>query len=281
MHTLHPISNLKLIYIENYRQTITDCQQAIKLSTSSAPNPKAYYRLINAYLSLSHISEAQTSLSTAQTLFPHSSSHFAPLVSRLELLQQRLLSQERQQATLIAQRTALSTALYSRHIHLTTTTTNNNHDDDDKTKPDLQDAAPHLANPLDPSSALYLPVLVIYPLLHRTDFIKAVEVDQEKLVGQLLCIFPVPPGIDQEGYKRLEDVDVFVEKRKTTSRLKSTETTPSTSSVARHDDDDDDGLLKVESDMTLADVLKGGKVWVVDDMVRVLIVPRGRKEGWR
>ncbi len=40
------------------------------------------------------------------------------------------------------------------------------------------------------------------------------------------------------------------------------------------------GMIKVGRKLRLLDVLGGGKVEVVDGVVRVFVVPRGRVEGW-
>ncbi|KAL8987712.1 MAG: hypothetical protein Q9169_008666, partial [Polycauliona sp. 2 TL-2023] len=40
------------------------------------------------------------------------------------------------------------------------------------------------------------------------------------------------------------------------------------------------GMVKVGRKMSLLDVLAGGKVEVVDGVVRVFVVPKARVEGW-
>ncbi len=117
---------------------------------------------------------------------------------------------------------------------------------------DLEDAEIKLENPLDPSSTLSFPVLLLYPAHSHSDFVKAFS-EMDTLDQHLDYIFPLP--WDTENEYTLDKVDAYME----------------TSAG---------GLIKVGKKMTLGKVLKSGKPEVVDGLVRVNVVPQNRAAGW-
>ena len=118
--------------------------------------------------------------------------------------------------------------------------------------PDLEDAAIKLSNPLDPSSTLTFPVILLYPTHSQSDFIKAFS-ETERLGQHLDYIFPLP--WDTEHEYTAEEVEAYME----------------TSAG---------GLIKVGKKMSLGKVLGSGKCEIVDGLVRMSIVPKSRAAAW-
>lgn len=125
--------------------------------------------------------------------------------------------------------------------------------------PEMEDARICLhPDPLNPaSSQLYFPVLLLYPTAGQTDFVKRVQ-ETETVNGLLETVLGGEEGAlgwDTEGEFTVRGVRVFMETRA-------------------------GGMVRVGGKVALGDVLGGGKVEVVDGVVRFFVVPRGRVEGW-
>lgn len=118
--------------------------------------------------------------------------------------------------------------------------------------PDLQDAELKLESPLDPSSILTFPVIVLYPTHAQSDFIKAFS-EREKLGEHLHYIFPLP--WDEQHEYTIDNVEAYME---TTTG----------------------GLIKVGKKMSLGKVLGSGKPEVVDGLATISVVPRNRAADW-
>ena len=121
-------------------------------------------------------------------------------------------------------------------------------------------------DPLSATSEVFWPVLVLYPLVGESDFLKGVgeTASVADIVGTVLGDGLLPwdggreyvLGDGAEGdKKKKKGVDVFME------------------TMAG-------GMVKVGRKMRLLDVLAGGKVEVVDGVVRCFVVPRAKVEGW-
>lgn len=121
-----------------------------------------------------------------------------------------------------------------------------------ETPPDLEDAAMKLQDPMDPSSLLTFPVILLYPTDSQSDFVKAFS-EREKLEEHLDYIFPLP--WDEKHEYTVENVEAYME---TTAG----------------------GLIKVGKKMTLGKVLGSGKTEVVDGLVRISVVPKDKAAGW-
>lgn len=110
------------------------------------------------------------------------------------------------------------------------------------------------------------PVIVLYPEAAQSDFVPAwreTETAAARLGGEVLA---VTPPWDGKGEYIWGKVDLFME------------------TVGG-------GLVKVGKKVPLGEVLGGGgtgegktgggaKVQVVDDLVKLMVVPRGRVQGW-
>ncbi len=133
--------------------------------------------------------------------------------------------------------------------------------------PDLEDAKVHLEpDPLSATSEVFWPVLVLYPLVGESDFLKGVgeTASVADIVGTVLGEGLLPWDGEgeyvlgdggEEGKKKVKGVDVFMETV-------------------------EGGMVKVGRKMRLLDVLAGGKVEIVDGVLRCFVVPRARVEGW-
>ena len=141
--------------------------------------------------------------------------------------------------------------------------------------PDLEDAKVHLEpDPLSATSEVFWPVLVLYPLVGESDFLKGVgeTASVVDIVATVLGEGLLPwdgegeyvlgDGVEgrkvdgaEEGKKKKKGVDVFMETV-------------------------EGGMVKVGRKMRLLDVLARGNVEVVDGVVRCFVVPRAKVEGW-
>jgi hypothetical protein len=117
----------------------------------------------------------------------------------------------------------------------------------------MEDAELTLADKNDARSLLSFPVLLLYPLHAQTDFIKAFG-EKEPLGHHLDYILPVP--WDEKGeYKTAEGVECYMETKV-------------------------GGLIKAGKNLTIGKILGTGKVEIVDDLVRVFVVPKPRASEW-
>ncbi|KAF2742717.1 TPR repeat protein-like protein [Sporormia fimetaria CBS 119925] len=227
---------------KNYRSCISDCASTLRLNPR---NIKAYYRSATACLSLDKLSEASDACSLGLKLDPSNSSLNA-LTTKIYQRQQHLgalaKSRREREERLASERSTLSLALKSRNI--TTRTTD--------TAPDLEDAAVKLAQPLDPSSELSFPVLFLYPVHEQTDFIKAVS-EKDRIDDHLEYIFPLP--WDEQKEYVVEGVEAYMETAA-------------------------GGLIKAGKKMALGKILGSGKVEVVDGLVNINVVPKGKVAAW-
>ncbi|OAA61393.1 Tetratricopeptide-like helical [Cordyceps fumosorosea ARSEF 2679] len=114
--------------------------------------------------------------------------------------------------------------------------------------PEMEDARVRLG----PGAGLAFPVLLLYPEHGESDFVKAFE-ETQSLADHLGYVFPLP--WDAAGAYRLEAVSCYVETR-------------------------DGGLLKMGKKASLLKVLSTGRVEVVDQLLRVFVLPTDKADGW-
>ncbi|KAL8663163.1 MAG: hypothetical protein Q9202_004095 [Teloschistes flavicans] len=302
---------------ENFRSTLLDTRHTLLLNPS---NTKAHYRAALALLSLSssssttspsspaaaaaarftealdlvHRAMALTNPSRTSTNIAHkpSAEHAAFTTLRARLLAAQTAhaalttkhtsAQERTRAAMLAR----NAALHARGIRVRVT----------PHPPDLEDAGivlqPAGVGEATAAGELWFPVLVLYPCHARSDFLKAVA--ERSTWGEVLeTVLPVEWDVageylllsgggggggveggggggagggkgkgdrgkgdrEAEGGKG-KGVECFLETR------------------------EGGGMMKVGRKVTLLDVLKGGKVEVVDQVVTVFVVPRARVSGW-
>ncbi|EEH16748.1 hypothetical protein PABG_06835 [Paracoccidioides brasiliensis Pb03] len=239
-YTNRALCNLEL---KNYRSTILDCASALKFNLK---NVKAYYRSTCALFALDKIPEAEDTCARGLTLDPSNislqaiSSKISARKSSLQAIAEKRRAEEERARK---EKLVLNAALRAREIRVRAS---------DK-PPELEDAVVHLSpDPLSPESTLVFPSVFLYPMDAQSDFVKAFS-EIETIGDHLGYIFPLPWDSGQEY--RLDSVDCFME------------------TVTG-------GLIKVGKKMSLLKILTGGKVEVIDGLVRINIVPTTKSKKW-
>ncbi|KAI4105882.1 MAG: hypothetical protein LQ339_003200 [Xanthoria mediterranea] len=261
------LCNLEL---KNYRSTLTDTSHTLLLSPT---NTKAHYRSTLALLALAKHDLAldtctrglaltsPTLISTNIAMQPPPE-HLAFQTLRSRILAAKNESENKESVRRAAdekrrrEQLTLSAAITARGIKVRWT----------GQPPELEDAKVHLEpDPLSATSEVFWPVLVLYPLVGESDFLKGVgeTASVADIVGTVLGEGLLPwdgegeyvLGDGGEEGKKKKGVDVFMETV-------------------------EGGMVKVGRKMRLLDVLVGGKLEVVDGVVRCFVVPRAKVEGW-
>jgi hypothetical protein len=208
-------------------------------------NVKAFYRSGTACLALDKLVEAADACDRGLVLDTSNAPLKAlqtKIATRKAYVESVEKARKEREARVAAEKITLQLALKARNI-LTRKT---------DVQPDLEDAELKLENPLDPSSTLTFPVILLYPTHSQSDFIKAFS-EREKLGEHLDYIFPLP--WDEKHEYTPEGVEAYME----------------TSAG---------GLIKVGKKMTLGKVLGSGKPEVVDGLATISVVPKDRAAGW-
>lgn len=230
-------------HTENYRSCTLDCAAALRLNPK---NVKAYYRSSRALLSLSKITDADDACARGLALDPDNAA--------LRTLATQIISKNEEvtaKARKVAEREARQkqevmvrrAALLARGIRTRKT----------EQPPEMEDAGIKLdPDPLSPTSMLTFPTVLLYPLHLESDFIKAWR-ETDTLPDHLNYIFPLP--WDVRGEYTLAGVEGYME------------------TVTG-------GLVKVGKKVSLLRVLSAGNVEVVDEVVRIFVVPKTRAEEW-
>lgn len=205
-------------------------------------NVKAHFRMVSAFFALKKLSEAASACEAGLVADP-SNGPLASLMERIQAEQSRKEAKEK--AMLEAEETkkkeanTLLLALKARKIKTRST----------GQPPEMKDAFVQLVpDPLSLESTLVFPVVVLYPLHLQSDFIKAFG-EEQTLQRHLNYLLPLP--WDEKGEYSAKSVEAYLE----TS---------------------EGGLVKWGKKVELLRVLSGGKVEVVDGLVRVNLVPKAR-----
>jgi tetratricopeptide (TPR) repeat protein len=230
--------------LHNYRNCWLDCAAALRLNPK---NIKAYYRSGKALLAVDRIAEADDVCARGLALDPENASLKTvadAIIKRAEEVDAKRRKDNERQAREKRREMLIKAALKARGIPTRKT---------DK-PPEMEDAAVALTpDPDDPRSTLTFPTVLLYPLDLQSDFIKAFA-ETETLEDHLSYILPLP--WDEKGeYKGVGDVECYLETR-------------------------DGGVLKMGKKVTLLKALSTGKVEVVDEVVKVFVVPKGKAEEW-
>ncbi|KZF25176.1 hypothetical protein L228DRAFT_236297 [Xylona heveae TC161] len=241
MYANRALGNLEL---KNYRRCNLDCATALVLNPR---NIKAWYRSSLACLALDKIPEALDACQRGLEIDAANTSlksALAKITTRKELLdKQARQRKEREERKLLEQRT-LKAALQARNIPTRTT----GH------APETEDARVHLApDPVSPTSTLQIPVLLLYPMDLQSDIIKAFA-ETDTLGDHLSYILPLPWD-EKSEYFPADKLECFVE----------------TSAG---------GLLKLGQKVPLLKLLAGGKVEIVDDLLKIFVLPKTKAKQW-
>ncbi|AEO70780.1 9b3efc1f-d56e-47c3-85fd-39035d5cf31d [Thermothielavioides terrestris] len=243
LETLHINRAACHLELRNYRSCTLDCAAALRLNPR---NIKALYRSARALLAVSRLPEARDACARGLELDPSNKplQTLSGEISKAAEADAARAAREAELASQARRRAALlKAALAARGIRTRAT----------GRPPDMEDARVALApDDLDPASALVFPTLLLYPCHLESDFIKAFS-ERECLDQHFGYVFPLP--WDRAGEYSAAGVECYVE------------------SVSG-------GLVKVGRKVPLLQVLAGGNVEVVDDLLKVFVVPKARAEGW-
>ncbi|GJN66937.1 hypothetical protein PLIIFM63780_004407 [Purpureocillium lilacinum] len=230
--------------LENYRSCWLDCAAALRLNPR---NLKACYRSAKALLAVDRIAEADDVCAMGLAVDADNAglrAVAADIIKRATELDARRKKEEERAATKRRREQLLHAALAARNIPTRTT---------DK-PPEMGDTRLELVpDPDDPRSTLSFPTVLLYPLHLESDFIKAFN-ETQTLDDHLAYVFPLPWDEGRGAYTPA-GVTCYVETR-------------------------DGGLLKMGKRVPLLKVLGTGKVEVVDEVVRIFVVPSPEAEAW-
>ncbi|KAH8804653.1 hypothetical protein F5884DRAFT_796784 [Xylogone sp. PMI_703] len=229
--------------LQNYRSATMDCAHALRINPS---NIKAYYRSARALLALNKIKEADDACARGLELDPENAALKAIAQEIIKKNNQEQEKKKKELKRLMDERKKekmLQTALTARGIKTRKTAQ----------PPEMEDACIALVpDPLSPESSLSFPAILLYPLHLESDFIKAFN-ETETLGQHLEYILPLP--WDTQGAYTPSGVECYME------------------TITG-------GLVKVGKKVPLLKVLGQGNVEVVDEVVRIFIVPKGKSEEW-
>jgi tetratricopeptide (TPR) repeat protein len=231
--------------LRNYRSCTLDCVAAIRLNPK---NIKAYYRCSKALLAINKITEADDVCATGLALDP---SNAALKVVADQIIAKHAQIQAKKQKEIEIQQTKLKeamllrTSLKAREIKIRKTAQ----------PPEMEDARIQLLpDPGDPTSSLVFPTVLLYPLNLQSDFIKEFH-ETETIGARLGHILAEPAPWDTKREYTLKSVECYME------------------TITG-------GLIKLGKNVTLLRALSGGKVEVVDEVVRIFVVPKSKSEAW-
>jgi tetratricopeptide (TPR) repeat protein len=229
--------------IGNYRACTLDCGSALRIN---GRNVKAFYRSARALLKLGKVGEADDACARGLAIDPENAALKGVardiIKKNEEGTARRKKEMEREQRKRLEDVT-LRTALKARGIKVRKTAQ----------PPEMEDARIELGpDPVDPTSTLSFPTVLLYPLHLESDFIKAFN-ETEPLGHHLSYILPLP--WDKEGLYTPTGVECYME---TTTG----------------------GLIKVGRKVSLLKVLTSGNIEVVDEVVKIFVVPKAKADDW-
>lgn len=220
----------------NYRSTTLDCASALKLNPKSV---KAFYRSSTALYALDKIAEAEDAASRGLALDPDNKplQQTATKIAERKAVLDRIAAKKKAEADKVRKEAQLlSFALKARQIRTRKT----------EQPPEMEDAVIRLTpDPLSPESTLEFPAVLLYPVDAQSDFIKEFS-EVTSIADHLDYIFPLPWDAKKEY--SIDNVECFMQ---TTTG----------------------GLIKAGKKLPLLQILSGGKVEVVDELVTIYVVP--------
>lgn len=229
--------------LKNYRSCIMDCGSALRINNK---NVKAYYRSSKALLALGKVTEADDSCARGLAIDPENVSLKAvarEIIKKHEILSARRKVEMEREETNRQELILLRTALKARGIKTRKTAQ----------PPEMEDAKIQLVpDPSDPTSTISFPAVLLYPLHLESDFIKAFN-ETEPVGHHLSYILPLP--WDLKGEYTPNSIECYIETTK-------------------------GGLLKVGKKAALLKVLVTENVEVVDEVVKIFVVPKAKAPAW-
>ncbi|KAI8954086.1 TPR-like protein [Xylaria longipes] len=229
--------------LKNYRSCWLDGSAALRLNPK---NIKAYYRSARAFLAVGRIAEADDACARGLAIDP-SNNPLKTVARDIIKKAEEASARQRREAERLAKEKRremlIKAALRAREIRTRATAQ----------PPEMEDAGVKLVpDPDDPASHLAFPTVLLYPAHLKSDFIKAFN-ETDSLADHLRYVFPLP--WDTEGAYTLAGVECYME------------------TIAG-------GLIKLGKKVPLLKVLSGGKVEVVDEVVRIFVLPKAQAAGW-
>ncbi|MCJ1473659.1 hypothetical protein MMC13_002310 [Lambiella insularis] len=215
---------------------------------SLAPaNVKAHYRLASALLAIQKFPDALFACANGLTYHPDNVSLVAihaKINSQMTVSDTAAKKRLKVETSRKKEADTLVAALKLRNIASRTT----------GQPPDLEDAFIRLVpDPLAlATSTLTFPLVLLYPLHLQSDFIKAFG-EEQSLLGHLGYLLPLP--WDEKREYSSQGVEAYMETK-------------------------EGGLMKWGKKLPLLKVLSGGKVEVVDGIVRANLLPKVRADEW-
>ncbi|KAI1756936.1 TPR-like protein [Xylaria castorea] len=229
--------------LKNYRSCWLDGSAALRLNSK---NIKAYYRSARAFLAVGRIAEADDACARGLAIDPSNNplkTVARDIIKKAEEASARQRREAERAAKERRREMLIKAALKAREIRTRTTAQ----------PPEMEDAGVKLVpDPDDPASHLCFPTVLLYPAHLESDFIKAFK-ETDSLADHLGYVFPLP--WDTEGAYTLAGVECYME------------------TVTG-------GLIKLGKKVPLLKVLSGGKVEVVDEVVRIFALPKAQAAGW-
>lgn len=223
----------------NYRSATFDCASALKLNPR---NVKAYYRSSVALLALDKIPEAHDVVTRGLTLDPSNKSLqqiSTKIEARKAVLENIAAKKKAEEGKRTKENLVKSAAIKARQIRTRKT----------PQPPDVEDAHIRLVpDPLSPQSSLEFPAVFLYPVHGESDFVKSFS-ELHTIADHLEYIFPLP--WDEAKEYTINGVECFM-------------------------DTVSGGLVKAGKKVPLLQILGGGKVEVVDELVKIYVVPTGK-----
>lgn len=227
----------------NFRMAVADCGGCLRVNSG---NVKAYYRSGRALVRLGRVGEADEACARGLALDPENKALrelAGEIVRRAKEVDEKRRKEEARSEKEKREEMVKKAALRARGIRTRAT----------EQPPEMEDAGIKMVpDPSDPTSSLVFPTVLLYPLHLESDFIKAFG-ETESLEQHLRYVFPLP--WDKQGVYTVNGVECYAE---TMSR----------------------GLVKVGKKVPLLKVLGGGNVEVVDEVVKIFVVPRAQAEEW-
>jgi len=236
--------------LRNYRSCTLDCAAALRLNPS---NVKAFYRSARALLAVDKIAEADDACARGLELDANNKplrDVAQSIIDRAQALDAKRKATDERETKARRREFLVRAALRAQGIRTRTT----------GQPPEMEDA--HIAlvpDPDDEASNLSFPTVLLYPLHHESDFIKAFN-EADTLEQHLAYVFPLPWD---------------------TEALYSPPSSPTGGgAVECYMETATGGLIKVGRRVPLRKVLSTPNVEVVDELVKIFIVPKTRAAAW-
>ena len=229
--------------LKNYRSCTQDCASALRIN---GKNIKAFYRSAKALLALGKILEADDACARGLAVNPEEKALQGlaqEIIKKNEEFSAKKRKELEREARKRQEQVTLKAALKARGIKTRKTAQ----------PPEMEDANISLVpDPVDPTSTLSFPAVLLYPLHLESDFIKSFD-ETDVLGDHLEYIFPLPWDKDREY--TLNGIECYME------------------TITG-------GLVKVGRKVSLLKVLSAGNIEVVDEVVKMFVVPKDKASAW-